>query len=194
MVSEPGTLTATGIPIDANVIHSVRTEISQQGQSTIGPLEELFWEVVNKIGLALNDQIIQEWRDACGEQWVNQILPELYINGKVVESPVQGDSVVRRQLILNCGLPSSSKDYRYVACAMRVSPHYVWSGDMDLYHPAHKLSSQSAKARARKQRRGLLCRYAAKTFGVTVGCYCHVQDDLGIGKSTISCPPCHDME
>jgi len=186
--------TETGISVDANIVNNVRAEIGLRGSTTIGPIEALFNLVVDRIGLALNDHIIQEWKNACGEQWVNVLLPDFYLRGRVIELPVKGDNVIRNQLRTNCGLPANSKDFRYVACAKRISPYYVWSGDIDLYDPADKSGSQSAKTRARKQRRGLLWRYVKNNLGVTIGCYCHLQTDLGLSASTFSCPPCHDVE
>lgn len=185
-------MAVSGVVVDANALLCVVKELKSPGSGK-GPLETLLDGIIDKYGLAMNPFILQEWKDTCGSQYIEIWLTDLVLAGKARELPTRGDSQFRKPLVSQCGLPASSSDYRYIACAHQIAPHYVLSEDMDLYDPKRKQSTRSAKKRAIEERKGSLCRYTQKCFDVTIGCFCHCAGDLCLDPELhpASFPTCH---
>lgn len=170
----------SGIVIDANALNEVVSEIKTTASNRVGPYEQLLEDLATKCHIVTDRFIEQEWKNACGRQWVELLLVDWIQRGLVSQCDADNDKEVRDDLRVNYELPRKSSDHRYVACARQTEPHHVLTIDMDLYDPTLKESSRTAKRRARFDLRGKLCRHVFTRYGVTIECFCHTVARFGI--------------
>ena len=172
----------SGVVVDADVINWMVREW-KRAEEDVGPIEQLLDCILDEYGIAVTDWIEHEWKTTAGPQNVGQWFVQKLIVKKI--RPVDGssDPELRKDLRVDYGLPMASRDYRYIALACQLPPHYVLAHDMDFYDPPNKKSNRSMKRRLRLERDGALCRHVKRQYGVRIGCLCHCGGDLNLSHS-----------
>lgn len=94
-------------------------------------------------------------RRGFGEKLFDQVFEAYALRGKILISPKGRDPALTRSLRA-IGVPRGEQPYFHAA--KNVSAQYLVSEDIDFFDPTLKRSSVQAKARAKQQRNGCVCR------------------------------------
>ena len=106
-------------------------------------------------------------RRGFGEKLFDIMFEAYSLRGRILISPKSKNQALGKAL-RDLGVPRS--EHPYFHAANNVEAQFIVSEDIDFFDPSQKQGTAKAKAKAKTQRKGCVCKFARKSLGCEVIC------------------------
>ena len=157
-----------GVTVDANIMHaftkSLINKTDTHDKQLIEKLEKSHGFVIDTAG-----KMQHQWLETCGHMVFGEWLVQ-GLKGGIIR-PVQADlpNNHKKKLQQDCGMPVK-REIMYVAVANATALRYIVTNDIDFWDPKSKKQGKADQHdKIKRERRGAVCNYLAKSLKIYVG-------------------------